>query len=79
VKDEDRCPAGTQPLYRFFNNAPQGEYQPNHRYITNKWAGRSKALKTVAPYQAPVGTVYPVPVTFGAAWTEEGLTLCVPQ
>ena len=69
LTDAQRCPAGTLPLYRFFNNAPTGAYQPNHRYITNRDAGRATALKTEGPFG----------VVFGAAWTDEGLVLCVPQ
>ena len=69
LTDAQRCPAGTMPLYRFFNNAPAGTYQPNHRYITNRPSGRTTALKTGVTF----------PVVFGAPWTDEGLALCVPQ
>ena len=69
LTDAQRCPAGTLPLYRFFNNAPLGTYQPNHRYTTNRFAGQATALKTEGPFG----------VAFGAAWTDEGLAMCVPQ
>ena len=69
LTDAQRCPAGTLPLYRFFNNAPLGTYQPNHRYITNRDAGRATAIKTEGPFG----------VVFGAAWIDEGLAMCVPQ
>lgn len=69
LTDAQRCPAGTLPLYRFFNNAPLGTYQPNHRYTTNRFAGQATALKTEGPFG----------VAFGAAWIDEGLAMCVPQ
>ena len=65
VTDAQRCPAGTLPLYRFFNHAPAGTYQPNHRYITNRLSG-----------SATSGTLS---IDLAALWTDEGLALCVPK
>ena len=64
VTDAQRCPAGTLPLYRFFNHAPAGAYQPNHRYITNRPSGSATGYALAGA---------------SVAWADEGLALCVPQ
>lgn len=57
------CPAGTQPLYRVYNNAfppsgPKNPWDSNHRFT---------------PVQADVANL----VALG--WRDEGITFCTPQ
>ena len=41
------CPAGTQPVYRFYNNGQGGA--PNHRYTTTSTARRRCSAKGWIP------------------------------